>query len=252
MNNYKKYYLAGQSAVSKASEFLRASYGDVKEMKLKSGTHYGIEDDLKTNTIIEKYLRDATPEVGIYSEEGERSLESELVWVIDPIDGTTNYRVGIPLFVSQICLLEKGEPVLAFLNSPILQMDFSAQRNHGSKLNSQTIKVSELKELNKATVSFNKGDTNENVGRLISKLGKNIRSVRSFGSMGIDLAFVASGKIDVLINSGSDLYDYAPGVILVREAGGVVVNFEGRPWSYEDKTLIAGNKELVQEVLRCL
>lgn len=252
MNNYEKYQKAGQNAISQAAKFLGESFGDFKEMRLKSGTHYGIEDDLQSNRIIENYLRKETPEVGIYSEEGERNLESELVWVIDPIDGTTNYSVGIPLFVTQLCLLERGDPVLSFLNSPILQMDFSSQVNQGAKMNGKEIRVSDLEDLSKAVVNVNKGNDNRNFSEIAAKLGKKVRTIRCFGSTGIDLAFVASGKIDLLIDYGSDLYDYAPGVLLVRESGGVAVTAEGKDWSYKDSTLIAGNRNLVEQILKLL
>ncbi|MDP2917880.1 MAG: inositol monophosphatase family protein, partial [bacterium] len=83
----------------------------------------------------------------------------------------------------------------------------------------------------------------------INKLGSAVRTIRIYGAMGIDLAYVASGKLDALINSGSDLYDFAPGVLLVREAGGVVVNFDGNDWSFKDKTILATNQKLVSQIL---
>lgn len=249
MTNFDKYYKIAIEATNQASDFLRDNFGKVKEMSHKSGTHYGIADDVESNKIIEEYLRKHSPEVAIYSEEGERNLESELVWVIDPIDGTSNYRVGIPMFVTQLCLLKNGEPVVSVIQAPMFNLVFSAQKNEGAYLNKEKITISEVSEMNKAMSGFNKGSSNADVGKYISKLGSKVRTIRIYGAMGLDLAYVASGKLDVLINSGSNLYDFAPGVLLVREAGGVAVNFDGSEWTFKDETLIATNQKLVEQIL---
>lgn len=249
MNDFDKYYKIAIEATNQASNFLRDNFGKIKEMTHKAGTHYGIADDLESNRIIEEYLRSHSPEVAIYSEEGERNLESELVWIIDPIDGTSNYRVRIPMFVTQLCLLKNGEPVVSVIQAPMFDLVFSAQKDKGSYLNGEKIAVSEVSEINKAMFGFNKGSSNADVGKYISKLGSKVRTIRIYGGMGLDLAYVSSGKLDALINSGSNLYDFAPGVLLVREAGGVAVNFDGNEWTFKDETLIATNQKLVKQIL---
>jgi len=252
MKNFDKYYKVALETTKRASSFLRDSYGQTKEMTHKSGTHFGIADDVESNKIIEDYLRSHTPEVAIYSEEGERNLESKLVWIIDPIDGTSNYRVEIPMFVTQLCLLSDGEPVVSVIRAPVLDLVFSAQKNKGAFLNDEKIMVSETSEISRGMFGFNKGSNNLDVGKYITQLGPIVRTIRIYGAMGMDLAYVASGKLDALINSGSDLYNFAPGVLLVREAGGVAVNFDGKDWKSNDKTLLATNKNLVEEVLKIL
>lgn len=252
MKNLDKYYKIATEVTQLAGNFLLDKYGSIKNMSHKSGTHYGIAEDVKCNKIYEKYLKHKTPEVSIYSEEGEKNLNSDLIWVIDPIDGTSNYRVGIPLFVTQICLLYKSDPVVSIIHAPIFKQFFSAQKNKGAFLNNKKLIISKTLDLRKAMLGVNKGGSNLDAGKYITQLGNQVRTVRIYGSMGIELAYVASGKLDILIDSGSDLYDYAPGVLLVKEAGGVVLNFEGKDWTFRDKTLLATNKKLASDVLQIL
>lgn len=252
MKKFDNYFKIAEEVTKMADSFLFKNYGQIKKMNLGHKNHCCIADDKKCNKIYEKYLKAKTPEVAIYSEEGEKNLKSDLVWVIDPIDGTSNYRVGIPLFVTQICLLYKNEPVLSIIKAPILKLSFSAQKNKGAYLNGKKIKVSKVSELRKAMIGFNKGASNIYPGQHILKLGQAVRTIRIYGSMGIDLAYCASGKLDALINYGSKLYDYAPGILLIKEAGGVTINFNGNPWSSKDKTLIVTNKLLAPKIVKVM
>jgi len=252
MKSFTEYYEIAKEAAERASVFLRASYGPVKEMTIKEGTHYSINDDILSNKIYEDFLREKTPEVAIYTEEGERNLNSDLVWIIDPIDGTSNYRVGIPLFVTQICLLYKGEPVVAVIQAPALNWLFTAQKNKGAYLNDQKINVSNVSSLNMAMLGYNKSLRNQEMSEYINKLIPLTRTIRDFGVTGIDLSFTASGKLDLVMNANSALYDYAPGVLLIREAGGIVTNFAGDNWKITDKTLIAANKNLLAAALEII
>ncbi|MFA5024395.1 MAG: inositol monophosphatase family protein [Patescibacteria group bacterium] len=252
MKTFNEYYEIAKEAAERASVFLRGNYGPAKEMTLKEGTHYSINDDLLSNEIYEKFLRERTPEVAIYTEEGERNLNSDLVWVIDPIEGTSNYRVGIPLFATQICLLYKGEPVVAVIQAPVLNLLFTAQKGEGAYLNGQKITVSSISELKLAMLGYNKGLRHLEASNHINKLIPQFRTIRNFGVAGIDLVFAASGKLDLVMNANSELYDYAPGVLLVREAGGRVTNFAGVDWKTNDKTLIAANKKLLTAALEAI
>lgn len=248
MAEWSTYLDIAIQACDQASQFLRKSFGDTKAMHHKEGSHYGVADDLEANQIIVEYLHSRSPQVAIYSEEGERNLDSELVWTIDPIDGTSNYRVGLPIFVTQLALLYKGEPVVSVIQAPLLELNFRAQKGRDASVNGDPISVSTLAQLNKAMLGLNKGTNNLAIGDYISRLGAQVRTMRLLGSIGLDLAYVASGKLDALINSGSDLYDYAPGILLVRQAGGVALTFEGKEWTCEDKSLIAGNNVLVSQI----
>jgi myo-inositol-1(or 4)-monophosphatase len=252
-NSLKKYLAVAQDAARRAGFWLKEHYGEIKEMRLKESNHYTINEDKERNDFYEAILRKETPEAGLYTEEGERSLDADLAWVVDPIDGTSNYRAGVPLFMTQICLLCKNEPVLSVLFNPVLGEEFTAIKNGGAFLNGNRIEVSGETDLKRSMFIAAKAWDAESAGKYISYFGKYIRTARMFGGCtAIDLAFVASGRGEFTINSGSYLYDYAPGVLLVREAGGLVMNFEGKPWGVKDRNLVACNKELMPEVLRAM
>ena len=101
-------------------------------------------------------------------------------------------------------------------------------------------------------VGFNKGASNIYAKKHLLKLGLASRTIRIYGSMGIDLAYCACGKIDALLSCESNLYDYAPGMLLLKEAGGIVTNFQGKSWSSKDKTMILTNKFLAKEIVKIL
>jgi len=249
VKSFTRYLRIAAAAAKLAGDFLRDSYGPIKEMHRKSGTHHGIEDDKRCAEIYTEYLENETPEVARYMEDGDQNLDSALVWVVDPIDGTSNYRVGIPLFVTQICLLYRGEPVISVIRAPMFDQVFSARKNHGAYLNGTKISVSKTARMDKAMLGVNKGSSNRDTGRYITRLGPLVRTIRIYGAMGLDLAYLACGRLDALINSGSQLYDYVPGVLLVREAGGIAANFTGARWTCADRTLAAANKSLLAPIL---
>lgn len=230
-------------------------FGPIKESFHKAGLEYSIAEDKECNKLYEEYLKTHTPEVALYTEEGEKNLDSDLVWTIDPIDGTTNYSVGNAFWNTQICLLKNKEPVVAVIFAPALNQKFSAIKGKEAFLNDKKIEITQVKKLDEITFGIGKGnDPSDSVwlGETTPKLVQVTRSIRIFGSAGLDLAYVASGMLDLFIESGASTWDYAPGALLIREAGGMVLNFEGKDWTIDDKTLVASNETLVKQVLKLL
>ncbi len=241
MKSYHDYLEIALKTVRMASDYLVKNFGTVKKMTHKHDGHYGIEDDKVVNTLYETQLGNLTPEANLYTEEGQRDLSSGFTWIVDPIDGTSNYRVGIPFFNTQICLLENKEPVVSVIKAPLLSQEFTAIKGE--------------RFLNESLINVGKGTKQEDRLWYAETLGKvmpYVRTTRNFGSCGIELAYTASGKIDAVLNSGSQLYDYAPGVLLIREAGGRVVNKEGDNWKFDDSFLLASNKYLVSELQKII
>jgi myo-inositol-1(or 4)-monophosphatase len=252
---YEDYLKIALEVSEKAGEYLVSVFGEEKEMFHKEHAHYGIKEDKIANDLYEKFLKEKTPEIGLYTEEGEQDLSKDLVWVVDPIDGTSNFRVANPFFNTQIALLDKGEPVVAVVFAPILNQRFQAIKNMGAFLNGKKISVTSLTEMQKSIISIQKGpkpEDSEWVAKVMGKVLPHLRSYRNNGSTGVELCFVAAGMFDGMINHGSALYDYAPGVLLVREAGGVVTNFEGKDWTIEDRNLVASNLQLKEQILKIL
>lgn len=251
--NYTKYFGIASEINKQVSSFLLSNFGTKKRMIHKVDSHYGIEEDKVSNQMYEDFLRLKTPEVALYTEEGERNLSGEFVWVVDPIEGTSNYRAGNPFWGTQIALLHKGEPVIAVVNSPYLKQKFWAQKGKGAYLNGDRIKITELENLEKALVDLGRGmkDSDKNwFAETFRRIGKRVRTTRTFGACGLDISYCAAGITDVYLNSGSEIYDLAAGALIVREAGGKVLNFEYKEWRVGDTTFAASNEKLVKEILK--
>lgn len=244
----QEYLRIATEIVDEVGSYLLEKFGEVKDIKLKEEKHWSVAEDKESDLMYENFFRKNTPEVGLYTEEGERDLSHDLTWIVDPIEGTTNFGAGIPFFATQVCLVEKGAIVVSVLDAPITKNRFTAILGEGVMLNGKKIKVGQ-KRLSEALLAVDKGGTNAWVAEVMLKLADEVRTMRWYGAMGLNMALVASGGIDLFINKGSKLYDYAPGILLVREAGGVAWNFSGEDWDTNDREIIAGNKEIVTEAL---
>ena len=255
MVSSEKYLKIANKVVDAAADYLIKKFGSIKKMSHKEGSHYGIREDIDCNRLYEKLLTRYTPEFSLYTEEGKKSLENEYVWVVDPIDGTSNYSVGNPFFATQICLLAREEPVLSVVYAPLLKQRFVATKGGGSFLNNNQVFVGMLEDMKRAVLVVGKGTNPQDTDwyiDTIAKVLKSVRTVRNFGSCGLEMSYVASGKLDIYLNHGSHIYDYAPGVLMVSESGGQVINGDGKAWSIADKLLIASNKNLVSKVLEII
>jgi myo-inositol-1(or 4)-monophosphatase len=252
MENLEHYLSIASNAARQAGDMLMKGYGQSYGLIEKEENHYSIEMDSKSNALYESILRAKTPEISLYTEEGERSLGSDLVWMVDSLDGSYNYRVEMPLFVTQICLLYKSDPVVSVIYNPILKQEFSAIKGQGSFLNGGQIFVGNASEIEKSTLAISRLVTNDNDGKTVSKFSKIVRAIWLLGSTGLDLSSIAAEKSEIAINYGSKIFDYAPGVLLVREAGGLVTNFKGEEWTINDNNLVAANKYLMPKVLEII
>ena len=253
--NKEKYLAVARKVAKEAGEYLLRNFGEVKMMTHKHDGHFGIEDDKVTNSIYEKLLKKSTPEVGLYTEEGRRDTSKELTWVIDPLEGTSNYRVGIPFFATQICLLKSKDPLISVIIAPKLSQEFYATKGGGTFLNGKKVSVSKLSNLSKALINIGKGTKHKDniwYAKTVSKFLSHVRTIRSLGSCGLELAYCASGKIDAVIYNGAQPYDYATGVLLIREGGGTIVNEGGKDWQFGDRYLLVSNKNLVPKLHKIL
>lgn len=250
MTDFEKYLEIAREAATSAGESLLKNFGGSKDEHEKEAGHFGIEEDLMADRIYAKILKEKTPEVAIYSEEGEKNLENELVWVIDPIEGTTNYGRGHWYWATQICLLHKDEIVVSVINVPKNQQLFWAVKGHGAWMNGQQLRVANT-PLSRClmTTETGHGYAKKDFAHMVGKIISSVKSLRVPGATGVNLAYTAAGIYDGYIGLHSELYDYAPGVLLVREAGGVVKNFDGQEMTIKDAMLVAGNPALVTELV---
>ncbi|MGJ4729481.1 inositol monophosphatase family protein [Luteimonas sp. SDU101] len=203
----------------------------------KDRLDYASEVDGLAEEAIVKELRRANPDYAILGEEGGAQKgnrgPSRYTWVIDPLDGTSNYLHGIPHWCVSIALCEGPEPLHAVVFDPLRNELFTASRGAGAQLNEKRVRVSERKELTGAMLvtGFPPRERKRADAQLdcLKVLLREAEDVRRTGSAALDLAWVAAGRCDAYFEAGVQPWDIAAGVLLVREAGGRVTDFRGAP-----------------------
>lgn len=220
----------------------------------KDRLDYASEVDGHAETAIIKELRRATPDYAILGEEGGAQGSGRFTWVIDPLDGTSNYLRGIPHYCVSIALVENGEPVHGVIFDPLRNELFTASRGGGATLNDKKMRVAERKELHGAMLltGFPPRERKNLAAQLkcIEALLVDAEDIRRTGSAALDLAYVAAGRADAYFESGVKPWDIAAGVLMVREAGGKVVDYRGRSTGPMDtrglmsRPLVAGNLKI--------
>jgi myo-inositol-1(or 4)-monophosphatase len=200
-------------AAEKASKVLIRDFGEVEKLQvsIKGPSDFVTNTDKKIEKILIEELNKAKKKYSILSEEIGiiENSDKDNFWVIDPIDGTTNFLHGIPHFAISIALKNKNEIISGLIYDPIKDEMFYAEKNNGAFLNNQRIRVSSKKNLNECLfASGGKLEINSNL------------NIRKSGSAALDLAYVASGRYDGYFQKNLNIWDIAAGLILVNEAGG--------------------------------
>ncbi len=247
-------------AARAAGDLLRRSVGKVKDIQLKGGESKNLvtEIDRRSEELIISILHRHFPQHDILAEESgkERGRASDYRWIIDPLDGTTNFTHGFPVFCVSIGLEWKGEIVLGVIYDPNLDELFSAQKGKGAFLNSRPLHVSRADRLERSLLvtgfPYNiSRNPNSAIERFIRFL-MNAQAVRRMGSAAIDLAYVAAGRYEGFWEVELNPWDMAAGTLLVTEAGGKVTTFNGGPFSIYDKEILATNGLVHEEMIRTL
>lgn len=214
------------------------------------------QDDVEAEKIILSILKQAAPDYAIFSEEaGDNDNTSDYRWIVDPIDGTSNYARGIPFFCVSIALTYKGEPILGVVYQPITDELFVAEKGKGATLNGVKIGVSDLAELDKAFVTIDRGKSKREKDRLVAVLDvltPHVRSMRMPGSSALQTCYVACGKFDAAVFCGLSFYDIAASAVIAREAGAVMSDFSGRAWKLKTGDSLLCNSALQKNMSNLL
>ena len=232
----------------------------------KERMDYASEVDGLAEAEIVKELRRANPEYAVLGEEGGaqkgRGGPSRYTWVIDPLDGTSNYLHGWPHWCVSIALVENGEPIHGVVFDPLRNELFTASRGSGAALNERRIRVSERKDLTGAMLitGFPPRERARAGAQLecTRELLRDAEDIRSTGSAALDLAYVACGRADAYFEAGLQPWDIAAGVLLVREAGGRVADFRGSAPGKMDiaesrgRQVVAGNIKITDPLLKTI
>ncbi len=228
----------------------------------KDRLDYASEVDEQAEQAVVKELRRAYPDAAFLGEEGGLKGKGNAVFVIDPLDGTSNYLHGFPHWCVSIALVENGEVQHGVIFDPLRNELFTASRGSGAVLNDKRIRVSERKDLNGAMLAtgFPPRERERAPAQLecVRELLRDIEDIRRTGSAALDLAYVACGRSDGYFEAGVKPWDIAAGVLLVREAGGRVCDFRGAQTGPLDargihgRQLLAGNQKLSAELQKVI
>ena len=215
-------------------------------------------DHASEESIIETLLT-AYPGHGIWGEETGRTRgaqDSDHVWIIDPLDGTTNFIHGFPVYCVSIALAVKGKVEQAVIYDPTRNDLFTATRGRGAYLNDRRIRVSKRTMLSQCLIStgfpFRKGDNFQAYLAMMGDIMQRTAGLRRPGAAALDLAYVAAGFSDGFFETGLNPWDVAAGSLLVTEAGGLVGNFTGEPDFLEQKECLAGNPRIYGQMVPLL
>ncbi len=245
--------LAIKLAKQAGNELKKLFYSRKIKVSAKSKYEIVTTADMLADKIITREIKKIFPEHQILSEEsGLTNSQSDYLWVIDPLDGTTNFFMHNPLFSVSIALLYKKEAILGVIYIPILDELYVAEKGKGATINGKKMKVSTQKKLSNSYLTFCHGNKQQNINKAISiysKLKRESRDFRQLGSAAIELAYVARGVTDCILIPGALRWDVAGGILMVREAGGKVTDFKNKQWHLDSKDMLATNKKIHNQLL---
>ena len=205
---------------------------DKLKVEQKGHNDYVSDADLAAEKAVIHCILKHYPDHAILAEESGPQGESDTIWIIDPLDGTTNYLHGFPVFAVSIGVQIKGRMEHAVVYDPLRQELFTATRGQGAHLEGRRIRVSGQKQLERALIGtgFPFRQADEEIDPFLKMLGKVVRStsgVRRPGAAALDLAYVAAGRLDAFWETGLAPWDLAAGSLIIREAGGIISGIDG-------------------------
>lgn len=243
-----------------AGRILAEKFGRAITISKKGDIDLVTEADIAAERLIIDRIRSHYPRHAILAEESgntvaEGGIESEWKWIIDPLDGTTNYAHGYPCFCVSIGLEYKHEIVIGVIYDPIHDEMFAAERGQGATLNGRRIRVSELDDINRALVCtgfpYDVRDRRE-FARHFTNFIMHAQGVRRDGSAALDLAAVACGRFESFFEDGLQPWDVAAGSLIVEEAGGHVSKYDGSKFDIYTPPFLSSNGLLHEEMMRIL
>ncbi len=242
----------------KAGEALMHFFHKPHQIGYKGDINLVTEADLETEKLIKEAISSRYPQHSILAEESglKKGQTAEVKWIVDPLDGTTNFAHGLPWFCVSIAVENQGELVIGAIYNPVLKEMFTALKGKGAFLNDQRISVSKNDKLIKSLIATGfPYDVQQRPEPIMTRFYKMIlkaRGIRRIGSAALDLCYVACGRFDGFWEERLKPWDTAAGALIVKEAGGKVSDFEGNPYSIYGKEILATNGFLHSNMLKVL
>ncbi len=248
-------------AAYRAGRSLKRDLGEVENLQvsLKGPRNFVTAADRRAEAIVREELLRARPDYGFLGEEGGATAGSDQShrWIVDPLDGTTNFLHGIPHFAVSIALERNGAIVAGLVFNPANDDLFVAERGKGAFLNDRRIRVAARTRLAEAIVAcglphYGRGSDMALARLEIAAAQQNFAGLRRYGAASLDLAWIAAGRLDAYWERDLSPWDVAAGIILVREAGGFVTDIDGGDTVLSKGDVAAGNDTMHKELLRLL
>ena len=248
-----------EKACKKASKLLIRDFGEIEKLQVskKGPGDFVTNSDKRTEKIIINELSLARPDYSFLAEESGLSNKSnEFRWIIDPIDGTTNFLHGIPNFAISIGLEKNKEIICGMIFNPITNEMFYAEKGKGAYLNNSRIRVSSRKNIDECVVLTGGPVLSYKNKEIFFKeyeiVTRNVAATRKLGSSALDLAYLASGRCDGVFERNLNYWDIAAGIIIVKEAGGTITDLKGGDKYIEERNLLGTNSKIDKELISLL
>lgn len=240
-----------------AGAVLRRYFTKVKRVERKRNAGIVTEADKLSESVILKKISRNYPNSSIITEEsGEFHRDGSLCWILDPLDGTTNYAHGFPWFCVSIGLFEDGKPRAGVIFNPITGEKYTAEAGKGARLNGKLIRVSKTDRLSDSLLGtgfyYSKGSQLSEEMELFRRMNQVALGVRRPGAAALDLASVAAGRFDGFWERGLSPWDVAAGWLIVHEAGGSVTDYSGKPTDIFGPEILASNGRLHRRLANVL
>jgi myo-inositol-1(or 4)-monophosphatase len=227
--------------------------GREREVRSKGWRDLVTDGDLAAQDVLVRAIRSHFPDHGILSEELPAPAEQrEITWVLDPIDGTSNYAHAFPVFSVSVGVVDREGLRCGVVYDPLRDHMFSAERGAGARLNGQPLRVSSIEDAAAALVGFDSArepNLRAEVMRRLLAYSPHVHTFRCIGSAALGLCYVAKGWIEAYFHAALAPWDSAAAVLIVREAGGLVTDLEGRPWVFAEPTCLASNGRVHEALL---
>jgi myo-inositol-1(or 4)-monophosphatase len=246
----------------RAGELIVRASDDLERVAVRSkdANDFVSDVDVEAEQEIIRGLRKTYPDHAFLGEESGRegSEDAEYVWVIDPLDGTTNFLRGIPHYGVSIACMHRGRVEHAVVVDPVRREEFVASRGRGAQFNGRRMRVSRLASLDGALLGTGvpfRGHEDERLPTYaegLARLAGQCAGIRRAGAASLDLAYVAAGRLDAFWEYGLSVWDMAAGVLLIREAGGLVADLDGSDNYLDSGNIVCGNPKCFKAVLQAL
>ena len=246
----------GIAAAYKGAEILRANFGKKRKVQKKGAKDLLTESDVESERLIIDIIRKVFPSHGILAEEsGSANNGADFVWIIDPLDGTTNFAHNLGLFAVSIAFSIKGDIAVGIVLNPITGELFTAVKGEGAELNGKPIYVSETIALSESLLvtgfPYNVKDIKPLQDRFFNCLNAS-QGIRRLGSAALVLCYVASGRFEGFWEENLNPWDTAAGLIIASEAGGKISDFSGNQYNINKNEILATNGKIHKEMLGLL